>query len=300
MEEKNGIVLAMFGTSVVKALPGLLHVREKMVEHFPETPVRIAFTSKIIRRIWQQRSEDADFLQTHLNIPAEILNVQGPLAAIANLQDEGADSIVVQPVHIAPAEEFFDLASYVEGLNSIHTVKAQQKPFVRLVLGRPALGTYGADYPYRQDIVTAAKMLSGDAGLAVQDKTALLYMGHGNKHYPSSGVYFEFAAEMRRQYPGSLTAMATIEGSPTIDDAISLLLENRIEEVVLKPFMVTAGRHALDDMIGGKPESLKNRLEAAGFAVRPILSGLGEQDEFARIFVQHTVDAAQDAGIHLR
>lgn len=300
MEDRNGIVLAMFGTSVAKALPGLTNIRDLVVEQFPETPVRIAFTSKIIRRIWQKRAEDPDYLHAHPDIPADILHVQGTLAAIANLQDEGIDSIVVQPIHIAPAEEFFDLASYVEGLNSINTVKAKQQPFTRLVLGRPALGTYGTEYPYSRDLVSAAETLSDDAGLAEQDNTALVYMGHGNRYFPSSGVYLEFAAEMRRQYPGTLTVMATLEGFPTIDDAISLLRDNEIEQVILKPFMVAAGRHALDDMIGDKSESLKNRLEEGGFSVRPVVQGLGEQDDFAGIFVQHIKDAASDAGIRLR
>ena len=78
--------------------------------------------------------------------------------------------------------------------------------------------------------------------------------------------------------------MTSLAGFPSIDDAVSLLKKNDIEQVILKPFMVVAGNHALGDMIGNKPESLKNRLEDAGFTVRPVISGLGEQDEFARIF----------------
>ena len=300
MEHNNGIVLAMFGTSVEEALPGLTNIRDRMAEQFPETPVRIAFTSNIIRRIWQERAKNPAYLRDHPDIPPDILQVQGPLAAIANLQDEGFGSIVVQPVHIAPAEEFFDLASYVEGLNSIKTVKAKLKPFAQLVLGRPALGTFGTEYPYARDIIAAARTLSADAGLVEEKNTALVYMGHGNRYFPSSGVYLEFAAEMCRQYPDTLTVMTTLEGFPSVDDAISLLKEHDIEQVILKPFMVVAGNHALGDMIGSKPESLKNRFEEAGFTVRPVVSGLGEQDEFSRIFVQHTIDAANDAGIRLR
>ena len=50
VEHKNGIVLAMFGTSVEPALQGLLNIRTKMIERYPDTPVRIAFTSNIIRK----------------------------------------------------------------------------------------------------------------------------------------------------------------------------------------------------------------------------------------------------------
>ena len=106
MEHKNGIVLAMFGTTVESALQGLLHIRTMMERAYPETPVRIAFTSNIIRKIWQQRAADPDYIQQHPEVPEEILHVQGPLAAIANFQDQGYDNLVVQPTHIAPAEEF--------------------------------------------------------------------------------------------------------------------------------------------------------------------------------------------------
>ena len=50
VKHKNAIVLAMFGTTVEPALQGLLNIRTKMIEKYPETPVKIAFTSNIIRK----------------------------------------------------------------------------------------------------------------------------------------------------------------------------------------------------------------------------------------------------------
>ncbi|NOX79841.1 MAG: hypothetical protein GXP57_01885 [Deltaproteobacteria bacterium] len=119
MEHKSAIVLAMFGTAVESGLPGLLHIRERMVRAWPQTPVRIAFTSNIIRRIWRQRAQDRQYTQNHPEVPAAVLEVQGPLAAVANLLDAEYDGVVVQPVQIAPAGEFFALAATVEGLNSM-------------------------------------------------------------------------------------------------------------------------------------------------------------------------------------
>jgi sirohydrochlorin cobaltochelatase len=299
LKQKNAIVLAMFGTSVEPALAGLLNIRDKVVERFPQTQVRIAFTSNIIRRIWQQRALDLEYIPAHPEVPADILNIQGPLATIANLQDEGFDAIVVQPVHIAPAEEYVDLTSYVTGLNSINTVKSKHRPFANLVLGRPALGTFGTAYPYADDIVSVASSLAPDATLAEQEKAALFYMGHGNRYYPSSGVYLEFVGTMRKQYPNVLTVMSLVEGFPDVDAVIAELKAHNIEKVLLKPFMVVAGDHIMKNMIGNKDDTLESRLEREGFVVKPVLNGLGEQDMFAQIFVDHTADAARDAAIEL-
>ena len=192
-----------------------------------------------------------------------------------------------------------DAASYAAELDQQNDTSMQANPFTRIVFGRPALGTFGDTYPYREDIATAAERLSEDASLAAEKSSALVYMGHGNKNFATSGVYQEFAEEMNRQYPETFTVMTTLEGGASLDDTIKQLRERNIEQVVLKPFMVVAGKHTRDDMLGVKPESLKNRLEDAGFAIRPVIRGLGEQNGFADIFVQHIQDAASDAAIHL-
>jgi sirohydrochlorin cobaltochelatase len=116
VEHKSAVVLAMFGTTVEEALPGLLNIRAKMVEHCPGTPVRITFTSKIIRRIWRERAGDSDYRASRPELPEEFFRIQGPLATIAGLHDAGCAALVIQPVHMAPAEEYQDLRSSVKAL----------------------------------------------------------------------------------------------------------------------------------------------------------------------------------------
>lgn len=297
---KNAIVLAMFGTTVEPALKALLNIREEIKKAYPETPVKIAFTSNIIRKIWQKRANDPDYARKHPDVPKDILHVQGPLATIANLQDAGFDNIVVQPTHIAPAEEFLDLCSYVRGLNSIKTIKPKFMPFNKLVVGRPALGTFGPAHPYEEDIKSTVKALASDAALAKKEKAALVYMGHGNDYFPSGGSYLQFQDEMRRAYPDVLTVIGTVEGFPGLTHVVEQLKHAGIKKVVLKPMMVVAGDHAMNDMAGPEPDSWKSVLNREGIKVVPVLKGLGEQDEFARIFVGHAADAAKDAGIELR
>ncbi|MDU9050358.1 MAG: sirohydrochlorin cobaltochelatase [Candidatus Electrothrix sp. Rat3] len=303
MKHKNAIVLAMFGTTVEPALQGLLNIRTKMMEKYPETPVKISFTSNIIRKKWQERAKDPSYSKAHLEIPEEVLHVKTVLATIADLQNIGYDTIVLQPTHIAMGEEFLDLGTYVDSLMRLGTIKKKKyKPFHKVVLGRPALGTYGLDHPYTQDITAAAKALAADAELAAKENAALVYMGHGNDHFPSGGAYLELADQMRQWYPEVVTLLANMKGFPLLADVIEKLKLRGIQKVLLKPCMVVAGDHALNDMTGTDPAnpSWQMILEKEGFEVVTVKKGLGELDAFADIFVQHAGDAAADAGIILK
>jgi sirohydrochlorin cobaltochelatase len=300
VEHKNGIVLAMFGTTVESALQGLLHIRARMEQAYPQTRIRIAFTSNIIRKIWQQRAADPDYLRKHPEIPGDILHVQGPLATIANFQDSGHDSLVVQPTHIAPAEEFLDLTAYVDALASITTIKEKYKPFQHLVIGRPLLGTFGTRYPYARDIEAAAAAMEEDVERARQADAALVYMGHGNTYFPSGGLYLQFEHEMQTAYPDLLTVVGTMEGYPDFARVLRVLQHAGIQKVVMRPFLIVAGDHVSFDMAGPKPDSWKSMLEREGISVIPYLQGMGENDRLADIFVDHAADAAEEAGIVLK
>lgn len=297
---KSAIVLAMFGTTVEPALKSLINIHQKVKKKYPNTPVKIAFTSNIIRKIWDKRSKNPEYKKKHPEIPQEIFDVQTPLATVANLQDNGYDNIIVQPTLIAPAEEYLDLCSCMNALNDIKTIKAKFKPFNKIVVGRPALGTFGTKYSYKDDIKAVAKTLADDAKLAKKEQAALLYMGHGNDHFPSSGPYLELQSTMRKMYPEVLTVIATVEGFPEFDDILKNLQHTNVNKVILKPLMVVAGDHAKNDMAGEDDDSWKNMLEKANIKVTTVISGLGENDQFADIYVKHLEDAAKDGGIELK
>ncbi len=302
VEHKSAIVLAMFGTTVEPALQSLLNIRAKIEKKFPNTKVRVAFTSNIIRKKWQHRAEDPGYIKAHPEIPKDILHIKTPLATIADLQNEGFDNIVVQPTHVSMGEEFLDLHTYVKALMDMGTFKkAKYKPFQKVVLGRPALGTHGTKFPYFEDIVTLAEAMAPDAKLAAKEKAGIVYMGHGNEYFPGNGgAYLEFASEMRKTYPDVVTTIGTVEGFPGVEDVMESLKLYGVKKVVLKPFMVVAGDHSMNDMASDEEDSWKSILEKNGFEVVIVTTGLGENDDFANIFVNHAADAAKDAGIDLK
>jgi sirohydrochlorin cobaltochelatase len=298
MQQSEAIVLAMFGTTVESALQDLLAIQATVKEAYPKTPVTITFTSNQIRRIWHQRAADPHYLAQHPGIPEEILHIQGILATIANLQDQGYVRQVVQPTHIVPAEEFHDLASYVRGLGSIQTMKPRWRPFQTIGLGRPLLGAYSLKHAYADDIRIAAQTLASDAELARSRDAALVYMGHGNHYFPSGGLYLEFAARMRELYPDVLTLIGTVESFPTLDEVMESLHQHQVRRVLLKPFLIVAGDHAVNDLVGDEEDSWQSTLRREGFEVMAEGRGLGPQ--VASIFVAHVAEAAAEAGVELR
>jgi sirohydrochlorin cobaltochelatase len=297
-QDKKAIVIAQFGTSYPSGLAALTNIQKQVEDAFPGVKVKQAFTSNIIRKIWHGRQNDKRFLEENKDIPQDILYIKAPLATIADLQDEGYTTIIVQPTHIFEGEEYLDLKSCVDGLDSITTIKPRHKPFQKIVLGRPLLGKKGEEYPYHKDLEAAAKAVKADVELARKNEAALVYMGHGNE-YLSTGVYIELQETLRRMYPETPVYIGVVEGFPSLDYVVSGLVRDKIKKVVLKPFMIVAGDHAINDMAGDEDDSWKTTFKSKGIEVITVIQGLGENPEIGRILIQHIRDVAKDNQIEL-
>lgn len=297
-KDKKAIVLAQFGTSYPSALVAITNIQKQVQKAFPDITVKMAFTSYIIRDIWHKRQNDMEFMEKNKDIPREILYIKGPLATIADLQDDGYNTIIVQPTHVFEGEEYLDLKSCVDGLDAIPAIRTRHKPFKKVVLGRPLLGKKGEKYPYHEDLETAAKAIRGDVALAKKNNAALVYMGHGNK-YLSTGAYMEFQETLRKMHPDTPVYTGVVEGFPSPEYVVSGLIKDGIKKVVLMPLMIVAGDHARNDMAGDEDDSWKTILESKGIKVIPVIQGLGENPEVAKIFIQHIKDVALDNQIGL-
>lgn len=296
---KKAIVLASFGTTYPQALVAILNIKNDVQKAFPMTKVKLAFTSNIIRNIWHKRDKEAKFWKDNPRVPRELGKIQGPLATIANLQDAGYRTIIVQPTHLYAGEEYNDVSSYVRGLQMIKTIKKKWMPFEKIVIGRPILGENGPRYPYWEDMKEAARALKDDIDLAKKKKAALVYMGHGNEHF-CTGAYRDFEHVLRQTYPQVQVFICRVEGYPGFANAVERVTHSRIKKVVIKPLMIVAGDHAHNDMAGDEPDSLKSMLQAKAVKVIPVLHGLGENNDIAGIFVQHIKDVAKDNKITLQ
>jgi sirohydrochlorin cobaltochelatase len=286
---KKGIVLAAFGTSYPEALGSILNIKKKIEAANPNVPVKLAFTSNIIRKIWQERQDDDAWKKKNAGVPEEVLYVKTPLATIADLQNDGYTDVTVQALHVFAGEEFEDLQNLVISLNSIRTLKARFQPFASLALGRPALGMPGDAHPYTEDLTTGAKALKADVDQAKKMDAALVYMGHGNDFF-STGIYMEMQHVMQETY-GYPVFIGCVEGYPNFDAMLAALKASGKKKVLLKPFMIVAGDHASNDMAGDEDDAWKVMLTKAGFKVTTELRGLGSLDAWADLYVAHLKDA---------
>jgi sirohydrochlorin cobaltochelatase len=298
-EDKTAIILASFGTTEPAGVESIINIQKKIQAAYPDIPVKLTFTSNIIRSVWKERRAEAKKWLGE-GIPEEVLYGKNIISTFGDLLEDGYRNIIVQPTHIFFMEQSHDLAQVVDAMRSIRTIKERWRPFAKIALGRPALGTVGSRYDYTKDLQIALETISGDAELARKEKATLVYMGHGNENWPT-GIYAEAQKMMRVLYPDVLTCIGVVEGYPGIEDVLEMLsgAKSKVRKVVLKPFMIVAGDHALNDMAGDGETSWKSMLSAKGYQVLPVLEGLGSNDAFAGLFVGHVRDAAKEAGIPL-
>lgn len=297
-EAKTAILLASFGTTVPSGVKALNNISEQVRKAYPGTEVRITFTSNMVRAVWKKRRSEADKWLAQ-GIPAEILHVKNIIQAMGDLQEDGYRNIIVQPTHMFYMEQSYDLNSYISALGSIKTLKAKWQPFDTVIMGRPALGMPGDTYSYHDDVDRVVRSLAGDVDSARKEGASLLYMGHGNENW-STGIYAETEKKMRKAYPDVETFIGVVEGTPTLDDLLPAIKAAKSKKIILRPLMITAGDHAVNDMAGTEKDSWKSILTAEGFAVQPVLEGLGSNPAFAALFVENIADAAKEGGLTLK
>lgn len=295
---KTAIVIASFGTTVPSAVKSITNITDVVQKAYPDTEIRITFTSNIVRSVWKERqAEPQQWLDQ--GIPEEVLYVKNFIATIGDLLEDGYTNIVVQPTHMFFMEQSHDLRQYVNGLASIRTMKEKWKPINNIVMGRPALGMPGDVYSYHEDVESVCKTLAADAEAAKKAGAALVYMGHGNEHW-STGIYSETQKKMRDMYPDVAIFIGVVEGAPSLNDLMSHIEYAKTKKILLKPFMIVAGDHATNDMAGPEEDSWKSILTKEGYEIDAVLLGLGSNNEFAELFVERIADAAKERGLNLK
>lgn len=267
---KTAILLTAFGTTVARARVALETIEEEYRKTFPEQEIRWAYTSDAVRKIILQR--DGIYLDT-------------PATALAKLQDEGYENVLVQSLHIFPGQEYHDLLRTVEAFDGLTTAKGER--FIpKLVLGKPLL------YEYEDYLEVLEKGLS--SFVPENQQEALLLMGHGTEHFAFSS-YGCLNEMLKRKYKNVF--LATVEGYPSLEEAQADLKIEDFQRIHLLPFMVVAGDHALNDLIGEEEDSWKNILEKAGYQVDYTLKGLGEVLSIVEIFLEHTKKGLKELDI---
>jgi precorrin-2/cobalt-factor-2 C20-methyltransferase len=266
---KKALLVVSFGTSVIETRKANIDVLEQDLQaQYPDWTVRRAFTSKTVRaRI------AAD----------EGLIIDSAQEALERLQQEGFSEVLVQPTHIIPGEEYDRL---IEAMAQFHQAGA----FASLKLGRPILCQEGLAAGQVDDFKIAVAALQTQLPVCSDaERIHVVLMGHGSGGHVADRCYD--LLQERLDAAGLPVFTATVEGGRTFEAAVEWLEREQAQRVVLMPFMLVAGDHALNDMAGPEEDSWQSQLTEAGYRVESILQGLGENPAFRKIYLQHVAEA---------
>ena len=257
-QPKTALLLAAFGTSVPEARASLTAIGDKVRAAFPGVEVRWAYTSHIIRKKLAAQGEVLPTVED----------------ALDSLAKDGFARVAVQSLQVVPGEEFHKV---------VRAVQSRAGKFARVTLGQPLMAGTG-------DLKRLATILPACVPAARKPSEPVLFMGHGTAHaagafYPALEYYLEHA-------PGRMH-VATVEGEPTLDEAVALLKKGKARTVWLVPLMSVAGDHAHNDMAGSEDDSWVNVLAKAGIKARPVLKGLGQCGPVADVWIEHLGQAVQ-------
>ena len=86
--------------------------------------------------------------------------------------------------------------------------------------------------------------------------------------------------------------IGTVEASPSLDDVITAVKTGTYQRVVLRPLMLVAGNHAVNDMASADdPDSWYSRFSAEGYETICVIEGLGQLSAIRNIYADHAINA---------
>lgn len=257
---KKAILLVSFGTShldtKVKTLDNIV---KKVTNNFVEYTIYEAYTSDTIINILKVRKQ---------------ISIDTVEEALVTILEEGNNELIVQPTHLLNGIEY-DLIERI--------IKQYQTRFHKLLLGAPIL-TDTEDYRYIVEYFP--KVLPN-----LKDREAILLMGHGTSHYANS-AYGALNDMLQTSGYGDIY-VGTVEAYPNLSDLMSRIKDKGYKKIYLTPFMMVAGEHAKNDMVGEETTSWVNILNKAGYDVEVILKGLGEYDFITQLIFEHIKNAKE-------
>jgi sirohydrochlorin cobaltochelatase len=268
LENKDAIVIMSFGTTYPETRAKTITATADAIQAaHPGVKVVTAFTSHIVIK------------RTYEN---EGIKYPTPEEALEQLKEEGYTRIALTSFDVIPGIEY----AYKTAVFNLY-----KDQFKKMTIGTPLMYWMGQE-EQRDDVLEFVKALDyelKDAKLAKDE--AVLFMAHGTPH-PSNAFYPVINSRFHLTNPPMRNAYVyTVEGWPSLNEAIHRLKRKGFKKVLLVPIMMVAGDHATNDMAGSEPDSHKSILEKEGFKVRTYIHGLGENPQIRQMFVNRANEA---------
>lgn len=263
--QKTGVLLVAFGATMPEANAAYENIEKRFRAEFPDLPMRWAYTSKKVRKILAQSGKSFD----------------SPAEALAGMMDENFTHVAVLSLHVIPGEEYHGLVRTARAFEGL------PKGVREVVVTNPLLGG-------PRDLEAAAAALMSMVPMDRGKDEAVVFMGHGTRH--PGNVYYP-AMQYYLWRHDRLAFVATVEGSPSLNDVSAELEAAGVKKAHLVPLMTVAGDHARNDMAGNEEDSLKSVLESRGIETAAVLRGAGEYDAVVDIWIGHLKSALDRLGV---
>ena len=246
---KKVILMVHFGTThdTTRALT-IDAINSQMENAFRESDVFEAYTSRIVIRKLKERG-----IEKHT-----------PIQMLDSLKKAGYSSVTIQPTHIIPGKEYKMLIAEADSI---------KKEFKEIQVGKPLLFS-------PEDLKDVVEILE-NRNPSTDPSHHILYVGHGTED-AATEIYVKADSLFNAN-----SHVSTIEGIPTLEDAIAKLKDSGAKKVTLVPFMFVAGDHAANDI----SVDWKKELEDNGFQVELKIEGLGQIPAIRNLFLEHILAA---------
>ncbi len=258
--KEPAIVLTAFGTTT-NAFPTYQSIENQVKERFPGYEIRWAYISKIVRhKVQEEQHKELKSLPE----------------ALQELKAAGFTKIVVQSLLLAPGKEWEGTVKQSRGV-----------PGLTVALGKPLLSN-------NADMVETIKALAQEFPADLK-KNAVVLVGHGSPDPKGQATNNTFAQLLHSRYPEHVFFGLVEFQKPGKEEVLQEVKQSGVTSVVFVPFLLVAGDHAQNDILGNGPDSWKSELLKMGnYRVEGISRGLGYRKEIVNIYLDHLEAALKE------
>lgn len=261
MERKTKAILVVsFGTSFHRT-------REKTIDRI-EADIEAAYLDYRIYRAWTSKMIIAKLLRR------DGVKVPTVAEAVEQMIADGITELIVQPTHVINGVEN-DLMK--------EDVLKRRDAFERVAFGDPLLTS-------QEDNVAVIRAVMEEFPDLKEDE-ALVLMGHGTTHY-ANAIYAALDYTFK-DMGYSRVFLGTVEAYPSMESLKKQIRALGPKRLILAPFMVVAGDHAIHDMSGQDEDSWRSQFEREGYEVVCQMKGLGEYSGVRQIYLEHVREAQE-------
>ena len=260
MDSKKAVLVVSFGTSFHRT-------REKTIDRI-EKDIEEACPDYRIYRAWTSKMIIAKLLRR------DGIRVMTVSEAVEQMIEDGIRELIVQPTHVINGVEN-DLMK--------EDVLRHRDAFDSIAFGDPLLTSQEDN----EAVIRAVMEEFPD----IKKDEALVLMGHGTTHYANS-IYAALDYTFK-DLGYTNVFLGTVEAYPSMESLKKQIRALNPRRLILAPFMVVAGDHAIHDMSGEDEDSWRSQFEKEGYEVVCKMKGLGEYPGVRKMYLEH-VQAAEE------